>query len=57
MTNFFINDDNEIHWSSNIYDIADRYTHPLYGDIVVLKNKETYEPYSRKISMRSFHCI
>ena len=34
------------HWSSEIYDVIDNYKHPSYGDITVLINKETYQPYS-----------
>ena len=33
-------------WSSEIYDIKDKYTHPFHGVITVLINKETYQPYS-----------
>ena len=36
----------ENEWSSDIYDIQDTYTHPIYGPITVLINKETYQPYS-----------
>ena len=33
-------------WSSDIYEIQYEYTHPTYGYITVLINKETYQPYS-----------
>ena len=33
-------------WPQNIYVIQDKYMHPNYGYIVVLINKETYQPYS-----------
>ena len=33
-------------WSSDIYEIIDKHIDPIYGDITVLINKETYEPYS-----------
>ena len=33
-------------WSSEIYDIIDEYIHPMYGNIIVLINKETYQLYS-----------
>ena len=39
-------------WSSEIYDVIDKYTHPLYGNIIVLINKDTYEPYSLVKSAR-----
>lgn len=38
---------------SNIYEIFDEYTHPIYGDITVLINKELYEPYSHAKSARN----
>ena len=37
---------NETHWSSEIYEVIDNYTHPNYGDITVLINKKSYQPYS-----------
>ena len=36
----------EKEWSSEIYDVIDKYVDPFYGNITVLINKETYEPYS-----------
>ena len=33
-------------WSSNIYEIINEGIDPFYGDITVLINKETYQPYS-----------
>ena len=36
----------ENEWSSNIYDIQDKYIHPFHGSITVLINKETYQSYS-----------
>ena len=33
-------------WSSDIYEVIDKHIDPIYGDITVLINKETYEPYS-----------
>ena len=33
-------------WSSKVYDIIDKYVHSIYGEITVLINKKTYEPYS-----------
>ena len=33
-------------WSSEIYEIQDKYTHPIRGSIVVLINKKIYQPYS-----------
>ena len=36
----------ENEWSSEIYEIHDKYVHPIHGSIVVLINKKTYEPYS-----------
>ena len=40
-------------WSSDIYEIIDNYNDPIYGDIIVLINKETYEPYSHAKSARN----
>ena len=36
----------ETKWSSDIYEIIDKHIDPIYGNITVLINKETYEPYS-----------
>ena len=36
----------ENEWSPEIYEIQDKYTHPLYGSITILINKNTYQPYS-----------
>ena len=33
-------------WSPDKYDIQDKYTHPHHGSVVILINKETYQPYS-----------
>ena len=33
-------------WPLEIYEMIDNYKHPIYGDITVLVNKETYQPYS-----------
>ena len=33
-------------WSPEIYEIQDKYIHPIHGSITVLINKETYQPYS-----------
>ena len=38
---------NEKKWAPEIYDVIDKYTHPSEGEIIVLINKETYQPYSR----------
>ena len=32
--------------SLEIYQVIDNYTHPIHGDITVLINKKTYQPYS-----------
>ena len=37
---------NGSHWPSDIYEIIDKHIDPIYGNITVLINKETYEPYS-----------
>ena len=36
----------ENEWSSEIYEIQDKYIHPIHGSITILINKETYQPYS-----------
>ena len=36
----------ETKWSSDIYEIINKHFDPIYGDITVLINKESYEPYS-----------
>ena len=36
----------EDEWPLNIYQVQDKYTHPRYGPITVLINKENYQPYS-----------
>ena len=36
----------EHQWSLKIYEIQDKYMHPIYGSITVLINKKTYQPYS-----------
>ena len=33
-------------WSPEIYEIQDKYTHPIHGSIAILINKKTYQPYS-----------
>ena len=33
-------------WSLKIYVVIDNYTHPFRGDIIVLINKKSYQPYS-----------
>ena len=33
-------------WSPKIYEIQDKYMHPIYGSVIILINKETYQPYS-----------
>ena len=33
-------------WSPEIYNVINRYVHPIYDDITVIINKETYQPYS-----------
>ena len=33
-------------WSPNIYEIQDKYIHPIYGSITVIINKNTFQPYS-----------
>ena len=33
-------------WSSEIYELHDKYIHPIYGSITMLINKKTYQPYS-----------
>ena len=43
----------EAKWSSDIYEIIDKYSDPIYGDIIVLINKETYEPFSHTKSARN----
>ena len=37
---------NETNWTSDIYEIINKYIDPIYGDITVLINKKSYEPYS-----------
>ena len=36
----------ENEWPSDIYEIKDKYRHPIHGDITILINKNTYQPYS-----------
>ena len=36
----------ESEWSSNIYEIHNKYSHQFYGFITILINKETYQSYS-----------
>ena len=36
----------ENEWSSDIYEMQEKYIYPIYGDITVLINKNTYQPYS-----------
>ena len=36
----------ENEWSSDIYEIQDKYIHPIHGPITVLINKETYQSHS-----------
>ena len=36
----------EYEWSSKIYEIQDKYIHSIYGDITVLINTKSYQPYS-----------
>ena len=33
-------------WPSDIYEIQDKYRHPIHGPITVLINKKSYQPYS-----------
>ena len=33
-------------WPSEIYEIQNKYIHPIYDSIIVLINKESYQPYS-----------
>ena len=43
----------EREWSSEIYNVIDEYEHSMYdGNIIVLINKETHEPYSHEKSAR-----
>ena len=42
---------NETHWPSDIYDIIDKHIDPIYGNITVLINTESYEPYSHAKSV------
>ena len=37
---------NESTWPFDIYEIIDKHIDPIYGNITVLINKESYEPYS-----------
>ena len=36
----------ESDWSPEIYEILDKYIHPYYNSVIVLINKNTYQPYS-----------
>ena len=36
----------ENEWSPKIYEIQDKYKHPIHGSITVLINNKTYQPYS-----------
>ena len=42
----------EHEWSSEIYEIQDKYIHPKHGSIIVLINKKTYQPCSFAKSAR-----
>ena len=33
-------------WPVESYEVIDKYKHPIYGNIIVLINKKTYQPYS-----------
>ena len=35
----------ENEWSPDIYEIQNKYFHPIHGSITILINKETYQPY------------
>ena len=40
----------ETKWSPDIYEIQDKYKHPIYSPMTILINKKTYEPYSHNKS-------
>ena len=44
---------NKIKRSADIYKIINKHFDPIYGNITVLINKETYEPYSHMKSARN----
>ena len=37
---------NKSQWSFKLYEVIDNYMHPIYGKMIVLINKESYQPYS-----------
>ena len=45
-------DYNEEDWSSEIYEVVDNYLDQCHGNITIINNIETYEPYSRAKSAR-----
>ena len=36
----------ETNWSSKLYKVIDKYVHLIYGKIIIIINKETFQPYS-----------
>ena len=44
---------NKLKWSPKIYEIIDKYMDPIYGDITVLINKKSFQPYAHSKSARN----